>query len=398
MNAIRSGQGSALAQGSAGSPRMLAIISALVWTAFASPASRLSAQPQDSAYTPPGSVPPGSRGAATATAELQQAVIERMPLVTRNPQTYQVPLRLDPVTSVDLVAPLDGFVNNISVKPGDKVAAQSEAARLESTERQLELDRARAEFQLAQLEQESAGSDGARLAAARLDVAKFGLQLAQHRLDQTTLRAPFSGTITRVHVVPGQFVRAGQALATLADLTRLAVEIPIDRKSVNAGDSLSIKVEDATVNAQVEAILPLADRFEPLRDLFLSIASGRLLVDNASGQFHAGQTVYSDMIPRHPVVEAPTTAIGNSADGQRKVQVIREGFVRDVPVQLLGQSGDTHVFVTGRFGPTDELVVKTSVELLDGTRAVQATEAATAAASGGPVGRPRPQGASNDGF
>jgi membrane fusion protein (multidrug efflux system) len=368
-------------------------LAGLIW-----PATELSAQPQDSG-PPPGSVPGGTRGAAAAApADLQQAVIERMPLVTRNPQTYQVPLRLDPVTSVDLVAPLDGVVNNISVKPGDKIAAQAEAARLESTERQLELDRARAEFQLAQLEQESAGSDGARLAAARLDVAKFGLQLAQHRLDQTTLRAPFSGTITRVHVVPGQFVRAGQALATLADLTRLAVEMPIDRKSVNAGDSLSIKVEDATVNAQVEAILPLADRFEPLRDLFLSIASGRLLVDNATGQFQAGQTVYSDMIPRHPVVEAPTTSIGNSADGQRKVQVIREGFVRDVPVQLLGQSGDTHVFVTGRFGPTDELVVKTSVELLDGTRAVQATEAATAAASGGPTGRPRAQGASNDGF
>jgi membrane fusion protein (multidrug efflux system) len=321
-----------------------------------------------------------------------------MPLVTRNPQTYQVPLHLDPVTSVELVAPLDGVVNHISVKPGDKIAAQAEATRLESTERQLELERARAEFQLAQLEQESAGSEGARLAAARLDVAKFGLQLAQHRLDQTTLRAPFNGTITRVHVVPGQFVRAGQSLATLADLTRLAVEMPIDRKAVNSGDSLTIKVEDATVNAQVEAVLPLAERFEPLRDLFLSIASGRLIVDNPAGQFHSGQTVYSEMIPRHPVVESPTAAIGNSADGQRKVQVIREGFVRDVPVQLLGQSGDTHVFVTGRFGPTDELVVKSSAELLDGTRVVQATEDPVAGASGTSGGRPRVAAPGEDGF
>jgi hypothetical protein len=108
--------------------------------------------------------------------------------------------------------------------------------------------------------------------------------------------------------------------------------------------------------------------------------------------------VYSDLIPRHPVVESPTAAIGNSADGQRKVQVIREGFVRDVPVQLLGQSGDTHVFVTGRFGPTDELVVKSSAELLDGTRVVQATEDPVAGASGMSGGRPRVAAPGDDGF
>ncbi len=343
---------------------------------------------QEAGPTPGQRIPAGA--AAGATTERQQAVIERMPLVTRPAQTYQVPLHLEPVTSLDLVAQVDGVVAAISVKAGDRISAQSEALRLESTERQLEFDRAKAAYRAAQLEQAAASAQAAELATAKLDVAKFELQLAQHRLDQTMIRAPFTGTITRMYVVQGQFVRAGQPLANLADVTRVVVEMPVDRKGVQSGAAMSVKVEDATANGTLEAVLPLAERFEPLRDLFLSIASGRVVIDNSSGQFSVGQTVYSDMIPRQPVVEVPMVTVGNTPEGRRKVQVIREGFVRDVPVELLGQVGDTHIFVTGRFGATDELIVKTSEELLDGTRVVPAGEAVparAAAAGAGPTHR-----------
>jgi hypothetical protein len=46
------------------------------------------------------------------------------------------------------------------------------------------------------------------------------------------------------------------------------------------------------------------------------------------------------------------------------------------------------VFVAGRFSPSDELVVKSSEELLDGTRVVQSTD--TPAAPGATGARPRP--------
>ena len=89
---------------------------------------------------------------------------------------------------------------------------------------------------------------------------------------------------------------------------------------------------------------------------------------NKSGKLRAGQTVHSPLIPRLPVAEVPTSAIANAEQGGRKVQVIREGFVRDIPVQLLGPVGADHVFVSGRFGVTDELVSKTSEPLVDGVR------------------------------
>jgi RND family efflux transporter MFP subunit len=321
-------------------------------------------------------------------AERQQVVIERMPLSLRDPHTFQAPLRLDPVKSVDVVAQLDGVVSTIPVKPGEKVSAQAEAVRMESTERRLQLERAQAAFRLAQLEQKAASGGQADLAQERLNLARLDLELAQHRLEQAVLRAPFDGHVMRIHVVPGQFVRAGQPLVTIADLTKLAVEVPVDRKAVKAGDSLQLKVEEATVGARVEAILPLNPRFEPLRDLFLSIASAQAVIDNPTGQYSAGQTVYSELIPRQPVTEVPTATLANMDEGGRKVQIIREGFVRDVPVVLLGQMGEGHVFVAGRFSPSDELVVKSSEELLDGTRVVQSTD--TPAAPGATGARPRP--------
>lgn len=327
-----------------------------------------------------GSTPEGTQN--------QQAVIERMPLVLRDPAAYQTLLHLEPSVSIDVVAPIDGVVGSIPVKVGEKYAKQSEAARLESTERQLQLDRAKAAFHAAQLESEAADAGMKAIADARLEVAKADLNLAEYHLEQAVLRIPFDGTVTAVHVVPGQFVRAGQPVLTVADLTRLAVDVPVDRNEVKAGDPLELKIETTTAQGTVESIEPLQERFNPLRALFLSVATARVIVDNGGGKFSNGQTVHSDLIPKHPVTEIPTLALGNTPEGERRVQVIREGFVRDVGVVLLGQEGDEYIYVSGRFGPTDELVVKSSQELLDGMRVVPSAAAATAPATGTNANRP----------
>lgn len=305
----------------------------------------------------------------------QQAVIERLPLVLRDPQTYRSPMHLEPITSIDVVAQIDGVVNSVMFKAGDKASAQAEAVRLESEERQLELDLARSRFQAAQIEHQLSAEDANQeLMEAKLEIARNELKLAEHRLGQAISFIPFDGQVTWVHVVPGQFVRAGDPVMTVADLSTLMVAVPVERSEVKVGDTLDLKVEETSVSAKVEDVHPLLERFEPLRDLFLSIATARAVIDNSNGRFNDGQTVYSDLIPRHPVAEVPTLALGNTDDGARRVQVIREGFVRDVPVVLLGQSGDDYVFVAGRFSQQDELVVKSSEELLDGMRVVQGAD------------------------
>ncbi|MFV0443854.1 MAG: efflux RND transporter periplasmic adaptor subunit [Planctomycetaceae bacterium] len=290
-----------------------------------------------------------------------QVIIERSPFTIRPAATYDIPLRLQALREIEIVALVDGTVLPFRIRAGEKVPSQGELLRLDGRLRQLELDRAAAALEAAKQE---AGKGGA---AARVTVAQKDVELAETRLDQTIARMPWDGMIYRVHVTEGQFVRAGDPLVTVADPSRLFVDTPIERTTSKVGDAIKLKVEEVEIEGDLTAIMPLSERLDPLRGLFQSVASGRVEFDNVNGQFLPGQTVYSPLIPRRPVGEAPTAAISNSDDGGRKVQVIRDGTVRDIPVQLLGQIGDDYVWISGRFASEDQLILRTSEPLPDGT-------------------------------
>ncbi|MBX3441036.1 MAG: HlyD family efflux transporter periplasmic adaptor subunit [Planctomyces sp.] len=320
------------------------------------------------------------RASSPAAIEGRPAVIERTPLTIRPAELYQIPLQLQPVRTLTISPRRDGVVATLHAKLGDKVQSGAEVARMETQERQLELTRAQAGYKAALAEQ----SQG-EAAAARVEVAKADLDLAQLRLEQCNLKTLLTGVIIAVHVTEGQFVQAGQPVMTIIDPSQLRVEVPVDGRTSAAGGSVELKIEDATASATLQAVVPLRPQFEPLRDLFVSVATGVASIDNSGGKFQAGQTVFSPLIPRQPVAEVPTAALSNTGAGQRKVQVIREGFIRDVVVQPLGQIGDDHVFVAGRFGAGDELVLKSTEPLLDGARVVPQGDSAGAAGQGMPA-------------
>lgn len=149
---------------------------------------------------------------------------------------------------------------------------------------------------------------------------------------------------------------------------------------------MPIKIESAEVEAKIDAVLPLDAKFGAIRDVFESVASAVLLVDNADGKFKAGQSVYVPLIPRQPVAEVPASSIGNLPDGQRKVQVVRHMVVRDIPVVLMGSVGLNRLFVSGPFAEGDEVIYESSHQLGD---AFQLKPAAPATAGTGP-GTPSP--------
>ncbi len=330
-----------------------------------------------------------------ASESLRQLTMELVPVLLRAPETYQQPISLKAVRRLEITAQVDGTVDTIQAELGGSAVAQSEAIRLESTELELELERAQARLREVEALQKSADAGGDPLAmeaaAAAVDVAEAELNLARYRMEQAIVRFPFSGQIAAIHVAVGQYVRVGEPLITFVDTTSLMVEVPIVRDSVQQGDSLQLAVEQTQATGTVDIVLPLPERFGPLRDLVPSIALAVVTINNSTGSLDAGQTVFSPLIPRHPVTEVPTSSIQNGDDGSRKVQVLREGVVRDVPVDLLGQEGDTHVFVSGRFTTADELILSSSLPLLDGERPVPAAES-QATTTGG---RPQPQ-PSND--
>lgn len=363
--------------------RFLVLIAAMVFTVQC-----LAAPPSTDRKSGPKKGKPASRSGAAKTeneaatepadsgqapAPTGQIVIHRQPLHLRAPEKYQISMHLEPKLLVRVAAPFDGTVKTVLRKPGQKVDTATEIVRMDLTPKQLLLDRAKALYRAAQLEAESPGKGGGsdpsiakQLAEARLQAAKADLDLAAYWVEQGTLRAPFPGEIFGVLVSDGQLVRMGDPLLVLGDTSVLTVEVPVDRAATQVGQNLTIKVEDQTASAKVEALLPLSARFEPLRDLLPSAALASVVIKN-SGTFKAGQTVFSPLVPREPIADVPNSCIGNVGDGSHKVQVLRDNTVRDVAIATLAPVGVERSFVAGPFRDGDEVIESSSQELADGT-------------------------------
>lgn len=309
--------------------------------------------------------------AASPAPPSEDVVIRREAIKLTDPQVYRIPLQLSAGKLLELTASADGQVHVVHVKPGQKVAKETEAFRLDDARSTLALRRAKANLQAAKVEKKIAESkkddDLTALADARLEAAQAEVELAQLDVDRHVIRAPFAGEMLRVHVLEGQYVRAGDPLGVLADVSQLQIEVPIERPKSGQPPPIELKIEETAVKGKIEAVLPLHSRFEPLRELADSIASAVVAIDNADRRFHVGQTVYSPLVPLAPVSAVPTTSVTNQADGTRKVQVLRESIVRNLPVRVMGKVGTDAVFVSGSFLPGDELIVSSSRELPDGT-------------------------------
>ncbi|HEY0983445.1 MULTISPECIES: efflux RND transporter periplasmic adaptor subunit [unclassified Schlesneria] len=298
----------------------------------------------------------------------EQVVIKREATRVIDPHKYRVPLAVEANQTVTLVAPFDGLVKQLAAKTNSRVQAQGEVVRLDNSVQKLRLAHAQAMLKKAIAEQKAAGKEEitAELAQAGVDIAKIDVELAQSLLDLATIRAPFAGEVQRVLVTEGQFLRAGDPVAIVADSSKVKVEIPVERAQAENGKSFPLKIEGVEVQGKIDQVLPLPARFDVLRELFDSIASVQVVVDNNGEKIKAGQTVFVPLIPRQPVTEVPVTAVGNLPDGNRKIQVVRQYVVRDIPVTVLAQVGGSRVFVSGPFAEGDEVIYESSHQLGDG--------------------------------
>lgn len=304
--------------------------------------------------------------------EAEEVIVEREALSTIDPGKYQIPLQLRPSKYVTVVAPRNGVIDSLGLKTGDTLTSQSELFHLENELEALQVQRAETQVELHKLKLEQAkqakATDAVALAELELKVATTDLQIAQAKLEGTTRRTEWEAEVFRVHAVEGQFVSANEKVIDIGDPTIMTVEIPMNREDAKAGENVSIKVEDQEVQGKVVTVLPPAKEFEPLRDLYDSLASAVIEIENRSRRYHAGQAVYVAQIPRHHVAEVANSAITAGEKGQRKVQVIRENIVRTIPIDVLAPIGSERSYISGAFMDGDELILSSSQPLDDGTQ------------------------------
>ncbi len=298
------------------------------------------------------------------------ATIESIPLELTMPERYRVTAVLEPVRKIALVAPADGIVRGLEATLGTAVRANAEVAQLDRAEALARFKMAQAEVKEKQILSKS-NPNYRDVYAAQLEAAQARAELAQLELDRLTLRAPFAGRIIALPVSSGQYVLKGTVIAELADITSLKSLVPVDRRTVSDRADLKVFVEEQEQTAKVQSILPLPESYASLRELAAPFASAWVVVPNAKGELTSGLRVRSSNLPITPIATVPKESLkaveGPAGSSAATVQVLRNEYVTNVPVDVLGKIGPERLQVSGALRSTDALIVSSSVPLLAGT-------------------------------
>ena len=141
---------------------------------------------------------------------------------------YVLPTRAAPVS-----AEVDGIIEQINYREGDLVPAGTVVATLRSEEYLLNLNEARARYDMTAREltrvQALSGSAAAQIERVKLDQTEREISLFQTKLEQTKVRAPITGIIVtpRLDEKRGRFIRRGEAVCETADTDPVVIETAV---------------------------------------------------------------------------------------------------------------------------------------------------------------------------
>ena len=151
-------------------------------------------------------------------------------------RTLSFPAVVEAVQTAELTFPQGGEVIELSLLQGTTVTAGQLIAKLDQSDAENNLVQARAEFQNAQSEYNRALRLSEQNAISRsvlesretqVQVTRASVENAEKALEDTVLRAPFSGTISEVFVEQFQNVAAKEAIVTLqSSETEAVINVP----------------------------------------------------------------------------------------------------------------------------------------------------------------------------
>jgi membrane fusion protein, multidrug efflux system len=219
-----------------------------------------------------------------------------------------------------------------------------------------------------------------------LRVAEASLALAQAKLAKTRIQAPFSGIIGIRQVSVGDYVKEGQDLATLEDISSLKVDFRIPElylTSLRRGQGVEVETDalaGKTYTAVLDAIDPLVDQ------------NGRSLVlrgklKNVDGVLRPGMFVRTRLIiaERTAAVTVPEEALMPVGSSQYVFRV-NTGKAERVKVET-GVRRNGRVEIVAGLSPGDIVVTAGQIKLRDG---VAVRQGAGGAPSEGLAKAPKP--------
>jgi multidrug efflux system membrane fusion protein len=340
----------------------------------------------------------------------------------------ELPGKTSAFNKVDLVARVQGFLEKVGYKDGDRVAAGTTLFEIERAPYQTSLEIAQAtqkqqEALLVQadadlnrqltLQQRQVASE-AKLDESRskrdstvaaLEQAKGQVQQARINLGYTEIKAPFAGVVTARLVDPGALVGAGgpTKLATLVQIDPIFVNFNVNEQQVlqirEQLRSQGLTIKDlgpipVDVGLQTETGFPHSGHINyiaPDLDQSTGTLPVRALLDNKQTVLLPGLFVRL-RVPVQRDVESilvPERALGNGQQGRYLLVVNDKNVVEQRPVET-GDAIDGGLrIIKGGLKPEDRVVVTGIQRAIPGS-VVKAVEAAPAASPAAVPAAPAP--------
>jgi HlyD family secretion protein len=240
----------------------------------------------------------------------------------------------------------------------------------------------------AAVDQARAEVDGtlARIASLveQVTVAQRQVELQQTDLDNTVIRAPFSGVVISKDAQAGEMVSPVSAgggftrtgICTIVDMRSLEIEVDVNESYLNrvrSGQDVSAVLDaypDWQIPARVITIVPTADRQKAtvLVRIGFNALDPRILPDMGVKVtfLREADTRAASQPAAQPVTLAPKTAL--RTDGATTVAfVVRGDVVERRAVQTGGTDGD-RVEIRAGLSAGDRVVISPSAELKDGAK------------------------------
>ncbi len=206
------------------------------------------------------------------------------------------------------------------------------------------------------------------------------LDLARARFGECVILAPFSGTITRVHVRAGDMAAPRAPLLEMADLSSLVIRVAVPEAHVSAvqeGTAAAISLDalpDRRFTAKVTRVYPELDRRMRTRTVELVLGEQAALIP---GMFARVRLVLESV---DGAVTVPLQAVSTTPAGTQVVYVVVDGKVIQRKVQTgIEQAGRVQVLTGLEAG--ENVIVAGQEKLKDGVEV-------RVAGPGKPAGKP----------
>lgn len=174
---------------------------------------------------------------------------------------------------------------------------------------------------------------------ALIGVQTAALELAQQRLVETTIKAPFAGIVQSRSLAPGTYVQAGQSLITIAKVSTLRFRGSVPERyaqRLQIGQKLKI-VSDLGKQTREVTVSRISPTIDPMNRSLVFEAD----IDNADGKLRSGLFAEAmlDIDPNAQAIVIPTESLVRFA-GVDKVWTVVDGMLKEQVVSVGRIDGD----------------------------------------------------------